>query len=658
MNTLLPRRRDGLCRALVIALAVLLNACGGAQTEDTKPPEQPAGGAPEQPSPPPTAESPVAPPEAPAAAAETPTAATPADAAAPADKPAAAAEPPREVAKAPEAPAEPQDIKYTTSPAETQIQEGTTLLKDNNLFDARQKFQGATQQDPKSATAWYNLALTQLRLGGIDDAIDSAKKAVALNPTYSRAVVLLSVLHMRKGETQPALDVVETALEKRPTDVMLLGAKVRALVELREFSKALDAGILASKFDHTNPEVLRYIAEAYLGLGREGLAKLALDRAFQVYTGDFVDESGASSGQGQGGAAAGGAAAAAVPGGAARKTYDVRASRGGGSVRGVGSEVLDRDAGLAHIYYLYGRLAMKKAAEQQSAWVEAREHFLQATKLRADYGEAWNNLGVCWLVAKKGEEAIEALTKALEVLPTSFEARVNLGSAFRISKDPDKANKAKAEYERAMKQDPKHPAPYFNLGILYLESPMQDTPDGVQRHQKAIDYFNTYRDMKGGSKRDGDEKDPLDDYIQEAVLNRKHQEETRKQKEKAAVEQEEEKKRKEQEAIKKAEDDAKKAEEDRKKAEEEAAKKAAEQPAQPPPSDQPAPPPSDKPPEQPAPPPPSDQPAPPPPSDSPPPPPPSSDTPPPPPPPSDTPPPPPGDAPPPPSDEPPPPPPG
>ncbi len=516
-----------------------------------------------------------------------------------ADAPIEATPAAEETPKAEEAPkAEETDLRRPNSAAEPLIDEGTRLLQENNLFVARQRLQGATQRDPQSATAHYDLALVQFRLGNFEDAMQSAQKAVDLNPTYARAVVLLSVLHLRHGDAQTAAAVVDSALLKRPNDVMLIGAKARVLVAEREYQKALDVCVQAIKLDHDNPELLRYVAEAYLGMNREGLARLALDRAFQIYTGDEEAPTDAS-----------GAPTSAGP---PRKTYDVRASHGGGTLRGVRSEALDRDAGIAHIYYLYGQMALRR--DEIS---DAREQFVQATKLRPDYAEAWNNLGVTWIVAKKGEEAIEALTKALEIEPTFLEARINLGSAYRISKDPDRAVKAKAEYERAIKQEPRNPAPHFNLGILYLESALPDVAaNPEQRFQKSIDYFNTYRELRGP--RSPGEKDPLEDYIAEAVNLRKIAADKRKTDEQAKVEQEadkkkaeEDKRKKDEAARQKAAEDAKKAEEEQRKADEEARKKAEEAPKpEPPPSEQP---PGEQPPthaEQPAPP--AEQPAPPP----------------------------------------------
>jgi tetratricopeptide (TPR) repeat protein len=560
----LKRNRLG-SLAILLASSLLATACSGPEVAGKKgaadQPAEPAAQEPPAQQGPPAADPNIA---QPAGAATTTAKDEPPVAAAPAEPtPTAEAKDATATTKAEEHPA---DVRYANSPAESLINDGVNLMRDNNLFDARQRLQAATQQDGKSATAWYNLALVQQRMGNPDDAIQSVKKAVELNPTYSKAVVLLTVLYLRKGDGRAALEAVEQGLSRRPGDVMLLGAKARVLVEEKEFQRALDTGILAIKLDQDNPESLRYLAEAYLGLGREGLARLALDRAFQIYTGNAEPPAGAP-------------ADASLAG---RKAYDVRISRGGGSWRGPGAEALDRDAGVAHIYYLYGQMALKK-----NDVVEAREHFLQATKLRPSYGEAWNNLGVCWIAAKKGEEAIDALTKALEINPTSFEARLNLGSAYRISKDPQRAEKAKAEYERAQKQDPRHPAPVFNLGILYLESQLTDVTSGEARFQKALEYFAQYRELRGPGSQN--QKDPLDDYIAEAKNLLKIEQDKRKVQEKAATE-------KSADDAKKAEDARKKAEEDARKKAEAEAKKAEEEKAKPP-ETAPTPPPGDKPPE-------------------------------------------------------------
>ncbi len=556
-----------------------LAGCGGPEKVDPilpkAPEEKPKEERPpeEKPPEPPSADKPPEPPkEAPAAVAETPAEPTPTDK--PADDKAKAAEKPVDDDKDDR----PADVKFTSSPAEVLLAEGIGFLNDNNLNDANQRLLNVVKQDPKSATAFYNLALCQYRMGSDEDAVQSAKKAVEINPSFAKAAILLSVLHMRRNETGPALQVIVEALQKRSGDVMLLGAKARAQVAGGEYTAALDTCIAALRLDQSNPEMMRYLAEAYLGLGREGLAKLALTRAYAIYMEDVVAET----------------KDAAAPTGPVKTQYEARVQQGGGSWRGTGAEALTRDAGLAHIYYLYGRLSMK--AED---WETSRDHFKKAVGYRADYAEAWNNLGICWIVARKGEEAVESINKALELQPTFLEARINLGSAWRVTRDPDKASKAKVAYEVALKQDPKRPDVHFNLGILYLENKMPDVTSDESRYQKSIEYLNAYKEQRGPTP---DPKDPIEKYLSDAKLFLQQEQTKRLNAEKASKEIDEDKKKKDEakkakesedaakkevddakaaaDAAKKAEEDAKKAEQDRKKAEE--APKTETPPAPPP----------------------------------------------------------------------------
>lgn len=549
---------------LALWLAAAVSACGSPETVETPPADKPADTPEEKPVDKP-ADAPTEP-TATAPAADAPAEATPATAAdgkpadgKPEDKPAEAAG------------GRPADVKYADSPAKGLIDEGVQFLAENNLADAQQKLLNATKQDPKSATAWFNLAICQYRLGANDDALEAAKKAVELNPSYSRAAVLLSVLYLRLGQAPLAVKVLDDALAKRPGDAMLLGAKARALVANAEYNRALETCVEALRLDQSNPEAMRYLAEAYLGLGRIGLARLALERAYEVYTGEEVK--------------------AAISGeessGPARKQYDLRLAQGGGSWRGVGAEAISREGGLAHIHYLYGRLYMG-----DGEWESARDQFRKATQLRPDYAEAWNNLGVCWIVARKGDEAVEAINKALELQPTWIEARVNLGSAWRVTRDPEKANKARAAYETALKQDPRRAEAHFNLGILYLENSMADLPNEEARYAKSLEYLNAYKEIRGAAI---DAKDPIDKYIADAKLFLTQEQTKRINAEKNTKEAEELKRKKAEEDAKKAEEDAKKkAEEDAKKAEEEAKKRAEEEAKKPP--EGPTPPPDGTPP--------------------------------------------------------------
>jgi tetratricopeptide (TPR) repeat protein len=352
----------------------------------------------------------------------------------------------------------------------------------------------AISRQPNLVSAWFNLALCEYRLGGLEAALVAAKKALEFSRGSSRASTLLSVLYLRSRRPLLAVKMLEDELAKRPRDVMLLGAKGRVLVASGEYDQAIETCVQALRLDPSNPEVMRYLAEAYLGIGRIGLARLALERAYEVYKGDEVKA----------------AISGADSSGPARKQYDLRLAQGGGSWRGVGAEATSREAGLAHIHYLWGRLYMG-----DGEWESARDQFRRATQLRADYTEAWNNLAVCWIVARKGDEAVEAANKALDLQPTWIEARVNLGSAWRVTRDPEKVRKARAAYDVALKQDPRRAEVHFNLGILYLESEVEGVAGREAHLQKAVQHLTAYREIRGAAK---DSDDPIERYLAEAKL--------------------------------------------------------------------------------------------------------------------------------------------
>ena len=458
--------------------------------------------------------------------------------------------------------------RYASSSASTVLEDGRRLVAEGNFFDARQRFQSATDADPNSASAWYNLGFVQFRSNNFDEAIASLNKAIELNPTYSKAVTLLAIVQLRQGNLSASEQTIEMALSRRPADVMLRVTKAQIQVARKRYAAAVATCITALKLDYDNPEVLRTMAAAYVSLNRPGLAKLALNKAFSIYTKPPEEELGPKP-----------EAQVANP----ATQYMSRTQRGSDGLRGTGAESIDKSAGLAHIYYLFGRMAMGKGRS-----VEARKHLLKSVEYRPNYPEAWNNLGVNWLLAKKGEEAIKSFTKSLELEPMFFEARVNLGNAYRISRREDRVEQAKRHYEKARQQDPNHPAPWFNLAILYLENKkLASVSEGadeeqkaiaqVKRFKKAIQLFGEYRNRIGRVSKD----DPLNNYITECKNNIKIFEDTRKAAIENAKEQEEERKRLEEERKQKeVEDAAKKAAEDAKKAEE-AANQPAEQPAAP-----------------------------------------------------------------------------
>jgi tetratricopeptide (TPR) repeat protein len=94
--------------------------------------------------------------------------------------------------------------------------------------------------------------------------------------------------------------------------------------------------------------------------------------------------------------------------------------------------------------------AIAPGAERTRRFEEARRSFERAVKLKKDYAEAMNNIGVIYYQQGDYKKAIAQYKKALEVRPTaSFHS--NLGSVYFAQKRFDEAT---TEYLEALRLDP------------------------------------------------------------------------------------------------------------------------------------------------------------------------------------------------------------
>ncbi len=172
--------------------------------------------------------------------------------------------------------------------------------------------------------------------------------------------------------------------------------------------------------------------------------------------------------------------------------------------------------------------------------------FKKAGETRPDNAVIWNNLGAQYLMAKNYRDAAPVLEKAAQLQPGFAKAHLNLGDAYRGLAEYEKAQ---AEYQRALQLFPNYADAVFNLGILYLDADKMPNLDVPARMNTAIQYFQRYKQMMGGTLPAGD---PTDNYVAEAQEGIKKEE---KRLERIRKNEDRERQR----AAKKAADDAKKA---------------------------------------------------------------------------------------------------
>jgi len=136
----------------------------------------------------------------------------------------------------------------------------------------------------------------------------------------------------------------------------------------------------------------------------------------------------------------------------------------------------------------------------------ALEEFRAAAQARPDFAEARNNYGVMLVEAGDFEGAVRELEAAVALAPDFIPARLNLGNAYR---GKAQLQQAEAQYQKVAQLQPALADTYFNLAILNLDSELPGV-DTVDRMNRAIAYFKTYRE-KGGT------DDRVDQYLKDAA---------------------------------------------------------------------------------------------------------------------------------------------
>jgi tetratricopeptide (TPR) repeat protein len=109
--------------------------------------------------------------------------------------------------------------------------------------------------------------------------------------------------------------------------------------------------------------------------------------------------------------------------------------------------------------------------------------FRAAIRLRPDYAEAHNNLGLVLIQSGKDEEGIAALREAVRLAPAYAEARTNLGAAL-TSTDAEAGIK---ELEEALRLAPGSVKALFNLAVAYGTSPAHGPTKEIEHLEKVIE---------------------------------------------------------------------------------------------------------------------------------------------------------------------------
>jgi tetratricopeptide (TPR) repeat protein len=137
---------------------------------------------------------------------------------------------------------------------------------------------------------------------------------------------------------------------------------------------------------------------------------------------------------------------------------------------------------------------MGSACLQLKQYQQAINAYQQSIKIKPDYQDAYNNMGIAYGKLKQYKKAIESYQRAININPDDDSAYNNMGVAYGELGEYKSAIKA---YQQAIKIKPKHYIAYNNMGNAYGK--LKQYQQAIESYKQAIkikpDYHNAYINM-------------------------------------------------------------------------------------------------------------------------------------------------------------------
>lgn len=338
-----------------------------------------------------------------------------------------------------------REPRPTMSPkAKRSFDDGVRAAAKLDAASAEASFQQALSRDPNAYAALYNLGVLADRAGNERDAIAYYRRALQILPDYEQAARGISAIQVRRGQVQDALATVEPLANQYRANLALQALYAELLVDARRLDEAWMAARRALKCDERFVPALVALVKASRAQGRDELADSILEQAMQV----------------------------------------------------------DPDA--AELHFLRGEKLKTEPGELR----EAMAAYERAVQLQPNYAEARMALGIQLLAGGNYPGALSHFQVAARLVPTLPAVHVDLGDAYRATKQWTEAERA---YRRALELQAKLPEAHYGLGLLYLTA-AADFPglDELAAYEKAVDELKAYRAEMGPRLA---KDDPSEEYL-------------------------------------------------------------------------------------------------------------------------------------------------
>jgi tetratricopeptide (TPR) repeat protein len=329
-----------------------------------------------------------------------------------------------------------------TSPADAPYRSAQEAIERGELAVAQEQLNEALRLDEAHADAHSALGYVLGQQGEFSAALAHLERAVALAPDSAPGHYNLGVALWYSGSKDRARAELRRCVELDPAaggSYALLGTARRERGDLEGARAALQRAIA----------LLPPTAAVYVDLGITYLGAGELDKAL----GQF--EAGLN-----------------LPS-PARPTPDWD------SATTALRQALVESPGRADAHNVQGRMLGRQGIDAAKVLAEFRE----AVRLRPDFAEAQNNLGLVLIQTGDDEAGIAALREAIRLAPDFADAHSNLGAVLTTS-DPEEAIR---ELEKAVELAPTSAKLLFNLSAAYGASPDHGRAMEIEQLRKVIE---------------------------------------------------------------------------------------------------------------------------------------------------------------------------
>lgn len=329
--------------------------------------------------------------------------------------------------------------------------------KDQNLTDqAYQSFRKALQLNPNIDEAHFNLAIILEERGNTDEAIAHYRKAVEIKPDFVKAHNNLGAAYLRQNKLDEAVVHLRKALQLDPNFAPAYNNMGLAHVKQGKLDEAVENYLRALQLNPKLAEAQFNLGHALLMQGKAEQATMRFQKALQLDP-DHAEAHNNLGGQ-------------LLNQGKLNEALEHL------------NRAISINPELAEAHNNVGIILI-----QQGDPAAAISHFQEAVRINPDFEQANNNLQRALAIRDSRDAEIGAVQKELDARPDDPGLHFKMGNLY-LGKN--ELSKAVVEFEKALTLRPEFPEAQNNLAMAYAAAKQYDQALAAFKKSTALDPGN------------------------------------------------------------------------------------------------------------------------------------------------------------------------